>query len=455
MSRCQFWAVVGVIWALTSAGQMPLAAAADSASDSASAPAAEAASRDAEALQRAEQLRDLDGFFAVKVGILDSQARSIHPKLGRRVAGVAIWRYLLFVLVVLGALLGGALVAWFLRHYAVRLTAKTRWHLDDHLISNAAQPAQLVVQALGIWLGLMLLVVGAVPISIAGVCTRLAMTVVAGAVLWYLYRLVDVADRYLRTLAERDDNPLDTTVVDVARRALRISVLVIGIVFIGNNLLDWDITALLASAGVVGLALAFAAQDTIANFFGTLMVLVDRPFRVGERVVIDGADGPVESIGFRSTRIRTLDGHLVTLPNKSVANAKVENVGRRPSIKRVGTLRITYDTPVEKVQKALQIVRDILAGHRCQDPSMPPRVNFVDFADCALTIQFIAWFHSSDFWEYRQWCEEVNLEIMRRFEAEGIEFAFPTSTTYLAQDPKRPLVITTIGAAAPEPPGER
>lgn len=453
MLRRQFWAAVVVVWSLTAAGQVPsevMASAADAPSS-----AVVSADRDAEALRRAEHLRDLDSFFTAKVDIIDSQARAIHPSLGRRVAGVALWRYALFVLVVLGALLGGAVVSWFLRHYATRLTARTPWNLDDHLVSNAAQPAQLVVQTLGIWLGLMLLVVGSMPIAIVGLCTRLAMTVVAAAVLWYLYRLVDVADCYLRTLAERDDNPLDTTVVDVARRAMRISVLVIGIVFIGNNLLDWDITALLASAGVVGLALAFAAQDTIANFFGTLMVLVDRPFRVGERVVIDGADGPVESIGFRSTRIRTLDGHLVTLPNKSVANAKIENVGRRPSIKRVGTLGITYDTPVEKVQKALQIVRDILAGHRCQDPAQPPRVFFTDFADCALTIQFIAWFHSSDFWDYRQWCEEVNLEIMRRFEAEGIEFAFPTSTTYLAQDPKRPLVITTVGATDPLTPRER
>jgi len=198
---------------------------------------------------------------------------------------------------------------------------------------------------------------------------------------------------------------------------------------------------------VVGLALAFAAQDTIANFFGTVMVLIDRPFRVGERVIIDGADGPVESIGFRSTRIRTLDGHLVTLPNKAVADAKIENVGRRPSIKRTTTLGLTYDTPVAKVRKAVEILREILSHHRCSDPALPPRVYFTEFADCSLNIQFIAWFKSADYWDYLAWCEEVNFEIMQRFEAEGIEFAFPTSTTYLAGDPKRPLRVTTYAAS--------
>jgi len=169
-------------------------------------------------------------------------------------------------------------------------------------------------------------------------CTRLALTVIASATLWYLYRLVEVVDHSLRQLAQRTENELDDTVVHVIRKTLRVVLLLVGIIFIGNNVLEWDITALLASAGVVGLAVAFAAQDTIANFFGTVMVLVDRPFRVGERVIINGADGPVESIGFRSTRIRTLDGHLVTLPNKAVADAKIENVGRRSSIKRVMTI---------------------------------------------------------------------------------------------------------------------
>lgn len=386
-------------------------------------------------------LQDLTGFVAARVTELGARIDDLHPSLGQPLAGVAAWRYLAFALLVILALVTGVLAGWVVRHFGARLTAKTSWEFDDLVIVSAAEPLRLALQAFGVWLALMLLVVGAVPDLIVSWCSRLAMTVVACAVLWYLYRLVDVIDHYLRNLAKHTDNSLDDTVVSVARKAMRVSLLLIGIIFIGNNILNWDITALLASAGVVGLALAFAAQDTIANFFGTVMVLIDRPFRVGERVMIEGADGPVESIGFRSTRIRTLDGHLVTLPNKRVADAKVENVGRRPSIKRVTTIGITYDTPVAKVHRAVEILREILANHRCMDPAFPPRVHFREFADFSLNIQFIAWFKSDDYWDYLAWCEEVNFEIMRRFETEGIEFAFPTSTTYLAGDARRPLTV--------------
>jgi MscS family membrane protein len=133
-----------------------------------------------------------------------------------------------------------------------------------------------------------------------------------------------------------------------------------------------------------------------------------------------------------------------------VADAKVENVGRRPSIKRVMKIGITYDTPVDKVQQALAILREVFAQHRCQDPAFPPRIHFTEFADFSLTLLVIAWFRSDDYWEYLAWCEETNLEIMRRFAAAGIEFAFPTSTTYIAGDLRRPLTITTRREATPD-----
>jgi MscS family membrane protein len=397
----------------------------------------------------AAPLGEVQRYFADRVSAVGRRLADHHAGLARPFAGIALWRFLAFGALVLLTLTAGALASWVLRTFGARLTARTAWRFDDLVVVGAAEPLRLAVQAAGLWAALMLLVVDTAPRFIVVSCTRLAMAVVASAALWYLYRLVDIVEHSLRGLAQRTESELDDTVVHVIRKALRVILLAVGIVFIGNNVLDWDITALLASAGVVGLAVAFAAQDTIANLFGTLMVLIDRPFRIGERVIIDGADGPVESIGFRSTRIRTLDGHLVTLPNKAVADAKVENVGRRASIKRVMKIGVTYDTPAAKVGRAVQIIRDVLAQHRCQSPDFPPRVYFSEFADCALTILAITWFQSNDYWDYLAWCEETNLEIMRRFEAEGIEFAFPTTTAYLAGDPKRPLVVTHRDAAEP------
>jgi len=237
-------------------------------------------------------------------------------------------------------------------------------------------------------------------------------------------------------------------VVDVVRKTVRLFIVGIAFIYIGNNVLKWDITAVLASAGVLGLAIAFAAQDSIANIFGTLMILLDRPFKIGDRVILEGTEGPVEAVGFRSTQVRTLEGNQVSIPNKIVANAVVENVTRRPYIKRVTTIGVTYDTPLLKVRRAVEIIRGILKDHPGMDPEQPPRVYFHEFADCSLNILMIAWYHPGEYWDYLAWCEEVNFEIMRQFEQEDIEFAFPTTTTYLAQDNKRPLTVMTATADA-------
>jgi MscS family membrane protein len=231
-------------------------------------------------------------------------------------------------------------------------------------------------------------------------------------------------------------------------------VVAVGSVTIGKYILDWNIAAVLTGAGIAGLALAFAAQDTIANLFGTVMILLDRPFRIGERVLVGGVDGPVESIGFRSTRIRTLDGHLVSIPNKITADSVIENVGRRPHIKWVSVIGLVYDTPYDKMRRAVDILNELFANHQGMAEEFPPRIHFTDFADYSLNITVVVWYHGViqpvDWWEYQDWRTKMNFEIMRRFEAEGLEFAFPTQTVYLAQDDKRALKVGThsVGGSA-------
>ena len=163
---------------------------------------------------------------------------------------------------------------------------------------------------------------------------------------------------------------------------------------------------------------------------------------LGDRVVLDGIDGPVEDIGFRSTRIRTLTGHLVAIPNEKMATINIENIGRRPSIRRLTNITITYDTPPEKVERALTIIREILENHEGMAPDFPPRVYFNEFNDASLNILMIYWYFPPNYWDFLAFNERVNLQIMRAFEEEGIEFAFPTTTTYLAHDDRRPLSIT-------------
>jgi len=166
------------------------------------------------------------------------------------------------------------------------------------------------------------------------------------------------------------------------------------------------------------------------------VILGDKPFEVGDRVVVAGHDGPVEGVGFRSSKIRTLDGHLVTVPNSEIVNASVQNIGKRPYIRRLANITITYDTPPEKVERAIAIVKDVLQDHEGMNTDFPPRVFFNDFNDCSLNILMIYWYHPPDYWKYQEFSQGVNMAILKRFNAEGIEFAFPTQTIYLANDDK-------------------
>lgn len=256
---------------------------------------------------------------------------------------------------------------------------------------------------------------------------------------WIAYRLVDVADHWLRSLTSSTSSRMDDMLVPLVRKSLRVTVVILALLQVATSLSDKPVTSLIAGLGVGGLAVALAAQDTLKNFFGSLVILADKPFVLGDRIVVDGHDGPVEEVGFRSTRIRTMDGHLVTIPNGEMANKTVLNIGKRPYIRRLSNIAITYDTPPAKVGRAVEIVREILKDHEGMRPEFPPRVYFNEFNDASLNIIMIYWYHPPSYWDFLAFNERVNQDILAKFNAEGIEFAFPTQTVYLAGDPKRPL----------------
>jgi MscS family membrane protein len=180
------------------------------------------------------------------------------------------------------------------------------------------------------------------------------------AIVWFLYNLVQLLDARLKRWAISTSSDIDEIIVPLVGKSLRVFIVVVGGMVVVKNLTGIEIGPLLASLGIGGLAVALAAKDSIANFFGTLTILFDKPFQVGERIVIDNYDGVVESVGFRSSRIRTLTGHLVTIPNEKLVNSTVENIGKRPHIRWLTNIGITYDTPPGKVEEAVRILETIL-----------------------------------------------------------------------------------------------
>lgn len=241
---------------------------------------------------------------------------------------------------------------------------------------------------------------------------------------------------------------LDEQLVRLVGRLVGIVVAVI--VFLeGGQYLGIPLTTLLAGAGVGGVALALAAQDMLKNLFGSLMILFDKPFRLGERIVAHGYDGVVEEIGLRSTRIRTLTGHQVTIPNEQMARVDIENIGRRRHIRRLTSLRLPLDTPPDKANEAVEIVRDVLADHEGMAEDFPPRVFLDEFNADSLSLRFFYWYHPPDYWAFLEFSQRVNLEIKERFAMAGLDFALPSSTMHIERDEEFPT-----GETLPEPSNE-
>jgi MscS family membrane protein len=341
-----------------------------------------------------------------------------------------------FSLGLLITLLVARFARWFLEHYAAKLASRTETEIDDLFFLALGRPVSLLIISFGIYASISPLfpLMSAKLIAVFG---KLCVALAAVAVAWALYRLVSVIDYLVAKFVKRSDNELDDLIVPAISRTLKFIIVFVSVLLIGQNIFSINISTLLAGAGVAGLAVAFAAQDTIANVFGSVMVILDQPFKAGELIKVGDVTGQVEQIGFRSTRIRTLKGHLVIIPNKNMANTTIENISKRPFIKHEINLTLVYGTPPDKMEKAVKILHEIFDNHENMKPESPPRVFFNSFKDWALNIYTVAWFCSGDYFGYLDWSHRKNLEILKRFNEEGLEFAFPTNTTYLAGDTKR------------------
>lgn len=375
-----------------------------------------------------------------------------------------VWRWLALLGVLLVTFVAGKVAAFVLTAWGHRLENRKGLTVLRVLLVSATGPAQLLIFAGGLYLASSVMnleytvtetraaaqptageqVVGQddqgrtvvqrtqslLPMWI-NICNALA----ALAAAWFIFNLVDVIEYFLKRWTSRTESLLDDQLVPLVRKSLRVFVVIVAALFIAQNIFHWDVGALVAGLGIGGLAFALAAKDSLANLFGSVVIFSDRPFTMGERVKVGGFNGTVEHVGFRSTRIRTLEGHLVTIPNSVVANEAVENIGRRPSIRKIMNVTVTYGTPSEKLQRGVAILREMLDARRESFPKdAPPRVYFNDFNADSLNIVVYFWFAPPDWWQFLAFCEQFNIELLRRFNEEGIEFAFPTRTLYLKPD---------------------
>ena len=353
------------------------------------------------------------------------------------IVGNNLWRILALFGIILLALLLGKIAKFVLQKSATKFENRQRF-MPAITLNAISRGVIFLLAAVGISLGIASLELKEKVAVFFGTLSSILLSLAIG---YMLYWLVDVPTQWIARMAGKTESKLDDMLVPIIRKSLRVTVVVLLLVQIAQILSDKPITSIIAGLGIGGLAFALAAQDTIKNVFGSIVLFVDKPFEMGDRIVVDGHDGPVEEVGLRSTKIRTLEGHLVTVPNGELANKIIQNIGKRPYIRRIVDLTITYDTPSDKIDRALEIVKETLKDHEGINNELPPRVFFSEFNAASLNIRAIYWYHPPNYWDFMVFSERFNKEVFRRFNEEGIDFAFPTQTLYLAGDPSRPLSV--------------
>ncbi|OHB68346.1 MAG: hypothetical protein A2V70_06745 [Planctomycetes bacterium RBG_13_63_9] len=356
------------------------------------------------------------------------------------------WPVLLLAIVL--GWVAGRIAAAVLRRVVASLKTRNR-PIRTLVFRHLIGPAKLALLALGLTVGLAQLKMSD-PLQTFGM--RTLALLYSFAAFWYVFNLVSVVEVVLLRITARTESALDDQLVPLIRKSLRVVLVVMAAVFVVDSVFKRDVVALVAAIGVLGLPLGFAAKDILGNVFGAVIILFNRPFRIGERIIYAGYDGTIEEIGFLSIRVRTLTGNLVTIPNSKIASEAVENVGRRKSIRRTMNVTITYDTPRDKIEQAVQILRDVLEEEGIREPihatidgnEFPPRVFFNDYNPDSLNLFLIYWYAPPVWWDYVEHAQRLNLRIFEEFEKAGIEFAFPTQTLYLASDPKRELALKML-----------
>jgi len=338
--------------------------------------------------------------------------------------------WLISLAIIAGALILNKIIILLNKHLIQKLTAKTKNRLDDILFKMLQAPVLLGIILVAIWFAARRLELGT---HIESTILKAYKVLTVINITWFVARLANaLLEEYLAPKAA-DKNTLkylDNHLMSILRRAVLAVIWSFGVVMALNNV-GVDVGTLIAGLSIGGLAFALAAQDTIKNIYGGFTIFTDRPFRIGDRIKVDSFDGFVEEIGIRSTRIRTLEKRLVTMPNYKLVEASVENISEEPMRRVLMKLGLTYNTTPEKMNEAMSILRDI-----------PNRVNnvfekdivvaFTDFTDFSLVITFVYFIRRDA--DVMETPSQVNTEILRAFNAAGLQFAYPTQTVYIEKD---------------------
>ena len=343
-------------------------------------------------------------------------------------AGLPLWQYLASLIYVFLAFYISKALDLFVAGRVKKWAKRTATKLDDLLVDLLRGPVRIVSFVILLHIGMQ---VYTWPKVLENLFSKALKIVVAVSITYVLLKAVDLLTSLWRERATgSEDEQFGKQLLPLIGKSLKVFVVIITVLVTSQNL-GLNVTGLIASLSIGGLAVGLAAQDTLAHLFGAMAVLLDKPFIVGDRIQLEALDGTVESIGFRSTRVRNQEGHLVTVPNKTMGNATITNITARPNIKTVMNIGVGYETPAEKVERAMKIIEEVYRPH---PKTADLIVSFNKFESSSMNILVVHWWKSTDFNDYLLGFQRLNLELKRRFDVESISFASPSQTVYLRQD---------------------
>ncbi len=331
------------------------------------------------------------------------------------------WLFSLAIVVI--SVVVARLVYWLSSKILRKYIEGTKTDIDDLIIKRLDAPMALGIMLVGIRYALKLL---EFPRLVNNYVHRGFVLMVALTATWFLTRAVRGAiEYYFKQNAEKVMSKNEQQVMMVAKRGSVILIWAIGIV-VGLNNAGFDVGALIAGLGIGGLALALAAQDTVKNIIGGLIVFIDKPFHIGDVIRIKETEGTVVYTGIRSTRLRTGAGRIITIPNAQFTDSAIENISLEPAKRIVTYLSLTYETPAEKIDEAIMILKNIIEHS--------PDVNHYDslvflekFSPSSVDINFTYFIKKGSDTHSTQ--TDINIQVLQKFKAAGIEFAYPTQVS--------------------------
>lgn len=345
------------------------------------------------------------------------------------VLGIGLTQFIIAFFIFFIALILKRVIAHLFTKIIFKATQKTSSQMDEILLKNINKPAEFLVVVIGFYLALQILHLPTEPTNLAHIGDNIVQVLMTFNVAWFCYNMVGLLDHWLNHWAKRTASTLDDHLVPFIRKTLRVFIFFLATLMLVQNL-GYSISGLLASLGLGGLAIAMAAKDSLANIFGSIMILLDRPFTIGDWIKAGEMEGTVDEIGFRSTRIRTFAKTVITVPNSVLMNMSIDNFSQMPKRRIKLTVGITYDTTSAQMRQAVVAIKQMLSKHSDIDQDFM-LVNFTNFGASSLDI-LVYCFTTSTHWErYLEAREDVCLQIMDVLNDLGLEIAFPSQTLYM------------------------